>query len=224
MVSQSDFIHASDRLRKELFAVLDELFFFLVNDYNEEILKLIDVLIAEMNISEEEEEAIFPQLVWWGTFCSPIGIEQKTIYQIYLQKNKHKLKKKRRQVQKVLVSWLQLNAGFYYVIEPEDEESCVYYLCDVFEGEIRRLSIQRELFQLPKSGEMLTGLLLPMGDDSYATLSGFYHIPQQLTQKIVQEIIPYFERHAVSPNYKLNPHLYPSLIKCTLQMITESAR
>ncbi len=223
MVSQVNFIDTSDQLRNELFAVLDKLFFFMVSDYNEEILELIDGIISEMNVSKEVEEEIFPQLVWWGVFCSPIGLEQQTIYQRYLHKNRHELEKKDRVVQEVLVSWLQLSPGFYYVIKSVGGKPSVFYLRDVFAGEIKKLSIQKEPFQPPKSGEILMGLLLPMGnDDSYTTLSGFYHIPPQLSKKILQKIIPYFESHAISPVYKFNPHLYPTLVKETLRIITEN--
>lgn len=223
MASQLNYINAANSMRHELFELLDGLFFFLVNDYNEEILELMDSLISDINVSEEVGEAIFPQLVWWGIFCSPIGPGQHTIYQLYLQKNKLRFEKKSRAVQEVLESWLQLNPGFYDVDEFAGMEAGVYYLRDVFEGKLKRLSISNGLFQSPKSGDMLTGLILPMGDDSYTTLGGFYYISQPLAQKILNKIIPYFECHAVSPSYKFNPHLYPSLIKQTFEIIAERA-
>lgn len=222
MVAQSIVKHFPDVLKDELFGVIDELFFFLVHYYGEDVLRVTEEIISKMNVSEEVEEAIFPQLVWWAMFCSPIGEGGTTIYQKYLQTNKHKWERKSKKAKEVLVSWLHLNPGFYYVDGTESESGSVFFLSDLFEGKLKLLYMYNETFKSPKRGEMLTGLLLPMGNGSYMTQGWLFHIPAHLTQKVVREIIPYFERHAISPSYKFNPQLYPSMLTRTLEAMNDN--
>lgn len=222
MVSQSKIKYFPDVLKDELFGVIDELFFFLVNHYGEDVLEVTEEIISKMNVSEEVEEAVFPQLVWWAMFCSPIGEGETTIYQKYLQTNKYKWEKKSKKVKEVLESWLYLNPGFYYVDNTESESGRVFCLSDVFEGKIKLLCIYNETFKSPECGEMLTGLLLPMGNGSYLTQGWLFHIPKHLTQKVVCQIIPYFERHAISPSYRFNPQLYPSMLTRSLEAMKDN--
>ena len=219
MTSQSDSLYSSKSSDNELFDVLDDMFFFLVNNYHKEILPLIDGLIDNMNISEEIKEAIFPQLFWWATFCFPIGMEQTTIYQCYLQNNKEKLEGKSAWLQELLVSWQHLNPGFYYVNGSEIKVRGVYYLRDIFEKDVKLLTVNRALSPPPKPGELLIGLLLPLGNNCFTTLSALYPIPKRSVTNIVQDIIPQYEHHADYPNYRFNPQLYPYLIKRTLEII-----
>lgn len=223
MTIQTEEIGSMNCVCMELFAVLDELLFD-VGDGNNEIVESTDSLLSTMQISQPDAEAIYPHLIWWGTFCSPDGNGEKTVYQKLLQKNNQKWEQKNIQVQKVLANWLHLNPGFYYVHATPAARKGVYYLTDVFTGKEKILKIYSGgQFQSVQSGDMLTGLLLPMGNDHYLALSELYLIPQPLTDKVVKEIVPYFERHAVSSKYTNNPQLYPYLVKRALEIINESA-
>ncbi|WP_373895394.1 hypothetical protein ACUL41_13705 [Virgibacillus natechei] len=208
--------------QEELFRVLDEIFYFSIQHFAGTIMEETEGIISRMNISDELAERIFPQLVWWTTFCSPVGVEQMTIFQRYLQLNKRRFENKSRFFQDVLVSWLSLNPGFYDVISDESESRKVFIFRDVFDGETKIVRIYQKSFLTPKCGEMITGLLIPMGNATYITQGSLFHIPEELAEKVIRVVIPHFKKHAVSTNYDFNPQLYPSLATITLEMMEKA--
>lgn len=216
---KDNIVYFPDKDQEELLGVLDELFYFSIQHFAETIMEETDAIISRMNISDALVERIFPQLVWWTTYCSPVGDEKLTIFERYLQSSKHKWEDKSIFFQEVLRSWRYLNPGYYYVLDDESESGRVFIFSDVFEGEIKLVNIRQKTFQAPKCGEIITGLLIPMGNATYITQGGLFHIPEELTQKITREIIPYFEKQSVSSNYECNPQLYPSLTVITLEMM-----
>lgn len=209
-------------VKNELFDTLDEIFFFLVNNFDKEILEITEEIISKMDVSDEVEEAIFQQLVWWGTFCAPIGPEGTTIYQRYLKKNEHKWENKSKAMKEGLASWLYLNPGFYYVDELESDSGRMFFLNDLFEGKIKLLRVHNEFYRQPKRGDFLTGLLLPTGNGTYITQGGLFHFPEHLTKKVVRDIISYFGQRAISSDYEFNPQLYPSMITLALKVVKEN--
>ncbi|UJL47328.1 hypothetical protein KFZ58_05395 [Virgibacillus sp. NKC19-16] len=212
-------VYFPDKEQEDLLGVLDEIFYFLIQHFAETIMEETEHIISRMNISDTLAERIFPQLVWWTTFCSPIGSEKITIFQHYLQLNKHRFENKGSFTQDVLVSWLSLNPGFYHVLECESESDRVFIFKDVFGGDTKIVRINQRIFLTPKRGEIITGLLIPMGNATYITQGGLFHIPEELAQKVLRKIIPYFKKHAISTDYDFNPQLYPSLAMITLNMM-----
>ncbi|PAV29648.1 hypothetical protein CIL05_09755 [Virgibacillus profundi] len=215
----SNLIYFPDKTQEKLFEIFDDVFSFSVNQFYQTILESMEEMISNMNISDELSERIFPQLVWWIIFCSRTGKNKLTIYQQYLQHNKNQWKKISPNVQEVLVSWLHLNPGYYYVDNTESKSGRVFLFNDVFEGKNKVVGIYNKRFQAPKYGQLITGFLLPIGEGIYTTPGGLFHIPKSLTENIDQEIVSYFKKHSTSPNYQFNPQLYPTLIKITLETL-----
>ncbi|MFD1849840.1 hypothetical protein [Oceanobacillus bengalensis] len=210
-----------DIVQEELFEILDEIFDFAMHYYSRTIVNKMERLIEGMNISKEEGERIFQQLFFWQTFCSPIGLEQITIYQRYLLRNKANLRKRNVTVQEVLVKWLHLNPGFYMVENTDHSNGKVFILNDLFEGNSKLTYINSKNTRAPKRGEMITGMLFPMAGDYYIALKGILHIPIPLVKKVSSKIIPHYEINATSVKYKSNPQLYPSLLQITLDILGE---
>ncbi|OZU87548.1 hypothetical protein CIL03_15765 [Virgibacillus indicus] len=218
-MQKNNVIYFPDKIQEELFGILDEIFNFAVHRFNHTITEKTEELIKDINVSDELSERIFPQLVWWVIFCSPSAQDKPSIYQQFLHKNKHRWQEKSLAIQEILVSWLSLNPGFHYVEDTNSESGRVFIFRDIFEDEIKIVGIYNKTFQAPQEGELIIGLLLPMGKGIYTTQGGLFHIPEPYTQKIVREVIPYYQKHSISPNYHLNPQLFPSMIKLALEKV-----
>ncbi|MEC5425672.1 hypothetical protein QGM71_19570 [Virgibacillus sp. C22-A2] len=216
---KDNIIYFPNNVQEQLVTILDEVFYFSIHTQDELILTLTEELIMAMGVSEDLADRSFSQLVWWITFCLPIGKQGETIYKQYLMKNKQNWGNKGPLLKEVLVSWLNVSPGFYYVENNEIYSEKVFTLCDLFERKNKLVCIYNEIFQPPKRGELVTGLLIPMGNGTYTNQNGFLHLPQDLSHTVTHEIVSYFNHHAKSPNYQLNSHLYPQLITLALQTI-----
>ncbi|QGS68358.1 hypothetical protein CV093_06530 [Oceanobacillus sp. 143] len=121
-----------DKVQEDLFDILDDVFYYSINCFKEKINTIIDELLSGMKISNELEEKIFSQLIYWSTYCLPIGTKKETIYEHYLQENSDRIEDKTLKVREVLSSWLQLNPSFYYVERDDSLSGRLFVLREVF--------------------------------------------------------------------------------------------
>ncbi|MBY7142762.1 hypothetical protein KFZ56_06740 [Virgibacillus sp. NKC19-3] len=215
-------VYFPDEDQQELLRILDDIFYYSIHHFSATIIEETEDIISTMNISDALAERIFPQLVWWTTFCLPVGTEHMPIFQQYLQLNKHRWETKSSFFQDVLASWLSLNPGFYYVLDFQSGSGSVFICRDLFDGETKIVRMYQRKFLVPKCGEMITGLLIPMGNATYITQGGLFHIPEELSQQVSREILAYAKKQIISTNYDFNPHLYPSLIMIILEMMEKA--
>jgi|GEM_PF-5784779 len=219
MVMYENVVSMEDKVFSDLCSQLREILYFASDNYGKRLNEEIGQISDLMNVSEDLTEDAFFQIAWWAIFCSKLKLENKTIYQIYLEKNQHKLSKKSRHFQQVLISWLHVNP--YYVDDDESSSGRVFELTDVFEAKMRIVGMFNDIYWMPKRGELITGLLLPTSDGWYITPAGFLHIPQSLSQTVVNKLLPFYEKNLKSPNYKFNSHLYPDLLTIATQTLDE---
>ncbi|MFB4169482.1 hypothetical protein [Virgibacillus sp. JSM 102003] len=209
------YIH--DKLLHDLFDLLQELIQFASDNYGEVLNEQIGNITDKMDVSEGLAEKTFFQVAWWAVICSPLAGEDKTIFQLFLAKKRHVLRKKSNLFQQVVASWLSSSPGFYYVDDDKSSSGRVFVVSDIFECRPRIVCMYNDIYQMPESGEVITGMLLPIGDGSYITPAGFFHIPEHLSQTVFQEILPLYEKNLKSPNYEFN--LYPKLLMISAQTI-----
>ncbi|WP_085992936.1 hypothetical protein [Oceanobacillus senegalensis] len=213
-----DILYIPSQTQKELFVILDEIFEFGTHYYRKKMVQQVEKMILKMDLGDREQEnQTFSQLVYWVIFCCPFGIENITIYQHYLLRNKLKLRRKNSEIQLVLAKWRCLNPGFYLVIKSDSLRGQVLIVRDIFEGNPKCVCLFHKNRQVLKHGDLITGMMLPIGNHTYTALNGLIQVPSESANRITRNIIPYFEQEASSRDYQFNPHLYPSLLHITLQ-------
>lgn len=224
IMQKNNVVYFPDKMQEELFDILDEIFDFAVHRFNHTITEKTDELIKDINVSDNLSERIFPQLVWWVIFCCRSIKDKPSIYQQFLQENKHRWHEKSLAIQEILVSWLHLNPGFHYVEDTNSESGRVFIMRDIFDDEIKIVGIYNKTFQAPQNGELIIGMLLPMGEGIYTTQGGLFHVPGACKQEVLREITPYYENHSISSDYHNNPQLFPSMITLTLKTLDKAKK
>ncbi|RKQ33960.1 hypothetical protein [Oceanobacillus halophilus] len=213
------FMYYPDYLQKNLFEILDDIFDFSLHNFRRKILAETEEIIVQLNYSKEIESDLMSQLIYWMIFCKPIEMENKTIYQHYLFRNKTKMRDKPTPVQKVLVNWLFLNPGFYIVESDNSLSGRVYIFRNMLDNRQKLVCVFHTHFQQMQRGDLITGMVMPMADESHSILRGFIRIPAPISKTIVSHIVPHFKKNASSGNYYANPQLYPSLLNITLKQM-----
>ncbi|WP_100011218.1 hypothetical protein [Lentibacillus sediminis] len=221
-VKTDNTVYFTEKVRNDLFHVLEEVVYFSITRFDRPIKHAAEEIVGGMDVREEYKDRIYPTLVWWKVFCSPSGSEGLTIFQRYLQLNKHKWRNKPAYFQEMLASWMYLNPGFYRVEDDESISGRVFVFKDVFEQSTKLITLFQKNFQTPKRGELISGLLIPIGHGKYISPGKLFHIPEQEAASVIEKITPYFEKHHESPHYRFNPQLYPSMITMTLESVGDS--
>lgn len=216
---QNNIIYFPDRVQEELINVLDELVDYSVHHYQKEIVEATEWHLAKMNISEDTENHIFTQLFWWTIFCYRKPLNERTVFQEYLKAHKEEWKRKSMTVQQVLASWLELSPGFYYVEEDKSSTGKVFIFRDLFEGNRKIVCVHSKGDQKPMKGEVVSVILLPLEDGGFLSQGRIIHIPKANSASIITKISIYYDKHAISPNYSLNPELYPELLRIALEAL-----
>ncbi|RDW17563.1 hypothetical protein CWR48_13655 [Oceanobacillus arenosus] len=215
----TNIVYFPDKVQEDLFEILDDVFYYSISYFREKMNTIIEKVLTGMKISNEQEEEIFPQLVYWATYCLPIGTEEKTIYQHYLEENQEVIWGRSLKVQEVLASWLQLSPSFYYVEKDDSLSGRVFVLREIFSEQSEIVCIYNRMFQAPKRGELISGMLMPMGDDTYTTIGGLIHLSGNNLEQTVNEIIAYAIKHRAGTKLVNRRLLYPILLLIALKRI-----
>ncbi|MFA1819768.1 hypothetical protein ACDX78_06160 [Virgibacillus oceani] len=214
-MAQSNIIYFPDKVQEELINVLDKLVDYAVQQYQKEIVEITEHYLKRMNISEKTENRVFTQMFWWTIFCYRMKLTRITVFQEFLKVNKEEWERKSMTVQQVLASWLNLSPGFYYV---ENDRSGKFFIFrDIFEGDRKIVGVHSKGSRRPVQGEFVSVMLLPLEDGSFLSQGRIIYISETKSTTIVDKISSYYEKHAISPSYLLNPQLYPELLRIALE-------
>jgi hypothetical protein len=87
--TQSKKVPFSQKVKDELFGISKDLTYFALEKYENVIIPNTKQFFDQFPLSEEESEYFYPYYFWWLVFCSRGTISNnKTIYQMFLQKNR----------------------------------------------------------------------------------------------------------------------------------------
>ncbi|MFD2630124.1 hypothetical protein [Oceanobacillus kapialis] len=195
----------------ELLFILDDLFCFSIEKYERALRKETEKLFKQMHVSEVLFDKAFPQLIWWLLFCHPQEVNSKTIYQDYLEVHNEKWKQTNQIVQNHLTRWLRVIPGFYCVVGRYSNR--FFHVRDIFFKRDKKVYIFNENFHPVKTGDVISGLLLPVGENLYTTQGELFHFPVQMVPDLMSMLQQYAEKH-VNPMFN-----YPALLHTIMSMM-----
>lgn len=216
-----DDLHDMQQSTKELLFILDNLFLFSIEKYDQLLREEIEKLLKQMNVPEVLFDKAFPQIIWWLLFCYPQAPHGMTIYQDYLEVHNKKWTKADKVVQAHLNSWLSITPGFYRVVKIDRKYNRLFHVQDVFLKEEKKVFIFNEIFQTPKMGEILSGILLPVGNNVYTTQGRLFHLPVTIVPELMGRFRQFLERHNSNLVYVVPASSYPALLRITMQTMEE---
>jgi len=208
-------VYFTHKLYSDLLQVIDDVFSFANSEFSEEITCKVGEAFFMNDFSKELRQYTFHQLMNWAVFCVPITAGR-TIYELFLQRYWKNWKNKSTRFKEVLNCWTDLCPGFYIIQHANSNSGKVFGFMDIHTGENKVVCNFSNSKALNKD-ETVTGLLMPMGDDSYITLGNLVHVPIKMKRKLLGEIIPALKEHAY--HHQIPPHTYPALITLTLKQL-----
>src|SRR5699024_1290530 len=115
-------VYLHDKLKKDLFRVLYELYCFFKANYGKMLVAKTDVILAKAEVSDQLKERIFPQLGWWVIFQEPVNTDGSTIFQRFTRINSNKWRQKSAVFHQLLTSWQPISPGFYMTKSVRESE------------------------------------------------------------------------------------------------------
>lgn len=209
----------SEDLKDDLFEVIDDLFYFSVTNYEVFLSERADAFMEKVDVSEDMSMGVYSQFLWWAIFCERLGNRQLTIFQLFLKTRTSQLR--RKHIPKELIAgWQYITPGFYYISEIIGGR--VFVLDDIFDMKEKRVGVYNEIYQLPKKGEMLTGLLIPFGDGTYTPVVDFFHVPEEAVRSIANSTIDYYQATCMTSNEDFFQQHYPTMFSIALKTMLQS--
>lgn len=213
----TNIVYYTDKLTEELYAILDDLLFFATDQYQEFIYNQIEEMIGQLDIHEEYRDGLFQSFIWMVIFCIR-DTDGLTIYQHYLRKNRQRWENKSVKLREVLSNWLQMNPSFYHVTKAGSRSGRVFIFQDVICNQSSVVYYPNWKSPVPKNGDLISGLLIPLGNDFYITISRLLQVKAGARKETERYVRNYSEQ---SSKGKLELQDYMTLMKQTYKTPVE---
>lgn len=196
LTSSKQFRHdypLSDELRYTLLSeVLRDFVTFTYERYFPENYSLLEEYIDEHYPREEKRETLEQNLIWWQLLYQASLHAEKDFIESYIFENYQKLNNK-----PLIIAWLRewkkVLPKFYYVGYKYNDQ--VLVLLDMYTTETLDVVVYDPLAIPPKKGEIVMGILIPLGDALYFPIIDFYHFDLEASQDIAGHFNNSYEKH-----------------------------
>lgn len=222
MKPQSKIVPFAEHVNDELYAISQDLFLFSLEEYEDVIISNGDRFFDRLPISEEEVDYYYPYYFWWMVFCSRGKIpNNKTIYQMFLQKNLWKYKKKPH-IKEALLKWQYVIPSFYYIHEIANER--VFCLYDIFDQRqiLKVVIVPQDTFKQPAKGDVLAGLVLPMVGGGYFSVVDLLIIPDKIRASLISKLIRFYESDITVSTNEFFSKDYPVMLRKTIKHLIDN--
>ena len=211
-----DSLYLSVKLKKELFKIVDELYTFSNTYYETFLFDLDERFQQQENIQVEHAMMYYPHLYWWAVFCAPIGKDRKTIFDHFIHKHVSKFKRK-RSILHIVLQWRNIYPSFYLYVRSLGER--VLVVKDLFDCSYKVVTVHNNNYKKPTSNQLLTGLILPFGNESYCTIIDFFHVssPEVRPEKVLLTDTASITPNDLKSNY---PHFLARSMQSFIQTHT----
>ncbi|WP_456278740.1 hypothetical protein [Bacillus sp. AK128] len=214
-------VHFSENVNDQLWGIIEDLTYFSFEKFEKTISSKLDHFFNQFPISEEEREYLYPYYFWWMVFCSSGTISNnKTIYQLFLQQNQWKFKKKPH-LKSTLLKWQDAIPSFFVIEEIASKRFfCLVDICDHREYKI--VYVPQDTFNQPTSCDMLAGIILPLADGGYFSVIDPLIIPDKVKTPFISKLKSSYQSDSTMPPREFFSKNYPQILKMTIEYLIEN--
>lgn len=211
----------SQNINDELFGITKDLTYFSIEKYENVIIPNTEQFFDQFPISEQEREYFYPYYFWWLVFCSRGTISNnKTIYQMFLNENRSKFKKK-PYLERTLLQWQHVIPSFFYIEEVASKR--VFCLFDIFDyRELKVVVVPQDTFKQPDSNDLLAGIVLPLADGGYFSVIDFLIIPDEIKAPLISKLISFYQSDLTISTGEFFSRHYPKMLKMIIEYLIEN--
>ncbi|CAG9620254.1 hypothetical protein [Sutcliffiella rhizosphaerae] len=175
-----------------LIKIYNELAQDIVQKHFSEARSVLEAFIDEHRISGEKRPALLQNLFWWRILYQVNHGMEVPFVEDYIAKNITFLKDKPL-ITSWLKEWEKAVTKFYYVGYMYNNRNMV--LVDILTNETLDVVIYDRTAIPPKSGEIVLGTLLPIGDGLYFPIIDFYHFDYQAREHVARQVKRHLTAH-----------------------------
>jgi hypothetical protein len=211
----------SEKINEELLGITNDLMYFALEQYENEIMPELELFFDQFPLTEEEKGYYYPYYFWWQVFCSRSTINNnKTIYQMFLHKNRFKFKKK-NQLERTLLQWQYVIPSYFYIEKMASQR--VFGLFDIFDyRDYKAVIVPQETITPPASNDVLAGMVLPLADGGYFSVIDFFIIPEKIRAPLISKLISFYQNNNTISTREFFSRHYPLMLKMTIDHLIEN--
>lgn len=180
----SDVLILAEKRRELVFSMVDDLKDFAMNTFGFTLQDAALEYLEPFHFDHGMELKVFGLYIWWSIFTEPVMNNRFTIFQLYYKKQRLRLKK-RAYLRKVLASWHTIRPGFYEIKECVAPR--VFTIEDLYDDSIKEVSIYNQIYEPAAVGDIVTGIIFPLGDGTYTCLFDFLQLPREQVEHVLKE-------------------------------------
>ncbi len=211
----------SQNVNDELFVISQDIAYFSLEEYGDVIMPNVERFFDQFPFSEEEREYYYPYYFWWMVFCSRGTYpNDRTIYQMFLQKNRWKFKK-RPHLESTLLKWQYVIPSFFCIEEMASER--VFCLFDIFDyRNFKAVVIPQDMIKQPTCNDVLAGVILPLADGGYFSVVDLFIIPDKIRAPLISKLISFYRGDITITTGEFFSRHYPEMLKMTIDHLIEN--
>lgn len=172
--SVNDVLILAEKRREMVFAMVDGLKDFAMHWFGSTLQDDALDYLEPFRFDDGMELKVFGLYIWWSIFSEPVLDGKLTIFQLFEKKERLRMKNKSF-LRKVLVSWRKIRPGFYQVKECSKPRE--FLIEDIFDESLKEVTVYNHIYEPSNVGDIVTGIVLPLGDGTYTSLFDFLQLP-----------------------------------------------
>ena len=186
---------------------------FAIGHYHSDVDAIVNERMQTMKIPDQDsQEAIRFMLTNWAVFNKPVHNGQRVI-DLFIEKNLGSMK--RPQLKEILPTW---SKGLPVVAKVASKENGYVTIEDVPSGFSRKVKIIEDgRYEKTEIGNILLGIVVPIGEQEYNFFTSFFDIPLAQTSQFEKEIKQFYETNGVTSNVEaFTAFIFPDFLELLL--------
>lgn len=183
----------SDQLREKIVGELtnDFIKYAIEQNYMSYCPPLVEYVV-DHHTKKEKQEILLNNLFWWRLLYEAHVRHDEGCVGAYIAENNYSLRKR-----PILLSWLRewkkAVPKFYYVGYKYNDR--VFVVVDILEEKMLDVVVYAPHPISPKTGNIIMGTLIPIGDGLYFPVVDFYHFEFEAREAIAKNLLHHYNKH-----------------------------
>lgn len=183
----------TDELKREMLTeIFPDLAKYVMEQNYAENYPMLREYADEHHLSEDKRDVVVHHIRWWQILYQANQDGGADCVEDYIAENHDKLRNKPL-ITAWLREWNKAIPKFYYVGHKHNDR--VLVVVEMLAKETLDVIVYDPTAVPPKKGEIVMGILLPLGDALYFPIIDFYHFDLEAREEIVRHLHHYYDKH-----------------------------